>query len=61
MPKLDIDRCLETLRKGTPITETQMRQVCDIVKNILSEEANVQPVAAPVTVCGDIHGQFWDL
>jgi serine/threonine-protein phosphatase 6 catalytic subunit len=35
--------------------------LCRKVKAMLFEESNVQPVQAPVTICGDVHGQFWDL
>lgn len=56
-----LDKWLETLRKGNCIEEIELKQLCEMVKEMLIEESNVQPVRSPVTVCGDIHGQFYDL
>ena len=41
--------------------ELELFQLCEKVKSILIEENNVQPVASPVVICGDIHGQLFDL
>ena len=55
------DKWLEQLKQGKCLPEKQLKQMCDAVKDILIQESNVQAVSAPVIVCGDIHGQFYDL
>lgn len=55
-----LDQWLALLKKGLCIPEADLKKLCTIVKNILMEEANVQPVRSPVTICGDIHGQYYD-
>lgn len=57
----DLDRQIEQLKRCEHITESEVRALCTKAREILLEEGNVQRVDAPVTVCGDIHGQFYDL
>lgn len=61
MATANLDAWLAQITQCRPLTEPQMRVLCDIVKSQLLEESNVQPVSSPVTVVGDIHGQFWDV
>ena len=58
---MNIEELIEQLKKGECLTEYDLKNVCDKVKEIICEENNVQPIDAPVIVCGDIHGQFFDL
>mmetsp|Transcript_8175 Transcript_8175/g.19342 ORF Transcript_8175/g.19342 Transcript_8175/m.19342 type:complete len:312 (+) Transcript_8175:213-1148(+) len=57
----DLDAWIAKVRACEYLPENDLKMLCQLVKDLLVEESNVQPVTAPVTVCGDIHGQFYDL
>ena len=54
-------RHIEQLIRCEALSEAQVKELCDRARELLIEEGNVQHVDAPVTICGDIHGQFYDL
>lgn len=55
------DAWIEILRQCKYLPENDLKALCEMVKELLLEESNVQPVNSPVIICGDIHGQFYDL
>lgn len=57
----DIDHHLERASKGETLDETAIRVICAKVQEILAQEENVKSVQSPVTLVGDVHGQFYDL
>jgi len=57
----DLDRQIATLKSCKVITEAEVKALCDKAKEILLQEPNVHHVQAPITICGDIHGQHYDL
>lgn len=51
----------EHFRREGRLSEDQVLRILKMATQCLSREPNLLQVPAPVTVCGDIHGQFYDL
>jgi serine/threonine-protein phosphatase 4 catalytic subunit len=56
-----LDNIVEQLKRCEVLAETDVKWLCNRAVEILVEEGNVQRVDSPITICGDLHGQFFDL
>jgi serine/threonine-protein phosphatase 2A catalytic subunit len=57
----DVDAMLEHIGQCKYLTEKNCVRFCKTATRLFREETNVVKVPIPVTIVGDIHGQFYDL
>lgn len=58
---IDLDECIARLYRKELLADSVIEAICLKAKELLMKESNVVHIAAPVTVVGDIHGQFFDM
>jgi len=58
---ISIDNIIDKCKTCKLLSEREIKFLCEKSRELFSQESNVVQVYSPVTVCGDIHGQFYDL
>ncbi|GKT26909.1 Putative serine/threonine-protein phosphatase PP2A-4 catalytic subunit [Aduncisulcus paluster] len=58
---MKIDHQIERLFKGECLSVKEVADLCQKAKEILFQDENVVNAHAPITIVGDIHGQYYDL
>ncbi|KAJ1339807.1 hypothetical protein BSLG_005575 [Batrachochytrium salamandrivorans] len=69
IPEADIDSVIERLLevrgsrpgKQVQLTETEIRYLCTKSREIFVNQPILLELEAPIKICGDIHGQYYDL
>lgn len=68
-PEIDVDSIISKLvevrgsRPGKPVilTEAEVRGLCVKSRDIFMAQPILLELEAPIKICGDIHGQYYDL
>jgi serine/threonine-protein phosphatase PP1 catalytic subunit len=67
--RVDLDRIIEKLLsvrntkvgKLVHLTELEIKYLCEKSTNIFKQQPTLVEVKAPIKICGDVHGQYYDL
>ena len=59
--ELDLDHFIESLKSGRLLNYIEIKFICEKAKKIFKEEQNVINLSTPLTICGNIKGQFNNL
>ena len=57
----ELDLWIDAIYTGKLLPQSAVMTLCKMAEVMLVEEKNVQPVRCPITVCGAVGGQFYDL
>ncbi|OAF64741.1 hypothetical protein A3Q56_07542, partial [Intoshia linei] len=57
----DIDKYISILENCKCLPERDFIKLCEQVRNILINEDNILSITGNVSVCGDVHAQFYDV
>lgn len=61
MDKFDPSNIINRIQKGESINEEDLKTLLLKLMEVLYTEPNVLSLNSPITICGDIHGQLYDL
>ena len=57
----DFDKMFKKVMKFELLTINEIKNICDKSKEIFMKEPTILEISPPITLVGDIHGQFQDL
>jgi diadenosine tetraphosphatase ApaH/serine/threonine PP2A family protein phosphatase len=58
---MEVDSLIERVNTRQRIRETEINAICNLAKEIFYQEGTIINLTSPISVCGDVHGQFHDV